>query len=107
MPDWPEGMQLKHYRIIERLGSGGMGIVYRAEDMKLRRGVALKFISNRLTQDRDALEHLKQEARGAKLQTALPFVAGRTRTEWKRVRQGLQEVLNVLSAPRKPAKGSR
>ena len=54
-----------------------------------------------------AREHLKQEARGAKLQTALPFVAGRSRTEWKRVRQGLQEVLNVLSAPRKPAKGSR
>src|SRR6201987_417202 len=44
-----------------------------------------------------AREHLKQEARGAKSQTALPFVASRSRTEWKRVRQGLQEVLNVLS----------
>jgi DNA-binding transcriptional MerR regulator len=54
-----------------------------------------------------AREHLKQEARGAKSQTALPFVASRSRTEWKRVRQGLQEVLNVLSSPRKPAKGSR
>src|SRR4051812_6788404 len=54
-----------------------------------------------------AREQLKQEARGVKSQTALPFAASRTRTEWKRVRQGLQEVLNVLSSPRKPAKNSR
>ncbi len=52
-----------------------------------------------------AREHMKQEARGAKFQTALPFKAARNKAEWKRVRQGLQEVLNLLS--KRPAKASR
>ena len=52
-----------------------------------------------------AREHLKQEARGAKSQSALPFAHAQSRGEWKRVRQGLQEILNLLS--KKTAKTSR
>jgi DNA-binding transcriptional MerR regulator len=54
-----------------------------------------------------AREQLKQESRPAKTQVGLPFPATRPRTQWKRVRDGLQEVLNLLSAPKKPVKKSR
>jgi|SRR5450759_4727262 DNA-binding transcriptional MerR regulator len=54
-----------------------------------------------------AREHLKQEARGAKAQVGLPFASARPKGEWKRVRQGLQEILNLLSTSKKAAKGSR
>jgi DNA-binding transcriptional MerR regulator len=53
-----------------------------------------------------AREHLKQEARAVKAQTALPFAPPRPKGEWKRVRQGLQEILTLLS-PKKAAKSSR
>ena len=54
-----------------------------------------------------AREQLKQEARGSRNQAALPFAAARPGGEWKRVRQGLQEILTLLSSPKKSAKGSR
>lgn len=54
-----------------------------------------------------AREQLKQEARGAKGQPALPFATARPQTEIKRVRQGLQEILTLLSSSKKSAKGSR
>ena len=54
-----------------------------------------------------AREHLKQEARGTKAQVGLPFASARPKGEWKRVRQGLQEILNLLSTSKKAAKGSR
>src|ERR1051326_2990076 len=54
-----------------------------------------------------AREHLKQEAKATKAQTALPFAPARSKGEWKRVRQGLQDILTLLSASKKPAKGSR
>ena len=53
-----------------------------------------------------AREHLKQEARAVRSQTALPFAPPRSRGEWKRVRQGLQEILTLLTS-KKPAKASR